>query len=158
MNMDYKTNHLSKELETKDNLLPEFTGLHFTTLGEDIALFDYTAYFEENELEPIDYKVFMRLNKHFINTIAKLRNLNTANLFYQNTNGHILVAGDLVFLFLAFANPALLNYFIALLTEIITDGVAVSNGYLYSNMSDRIPSDVLENLIIERQNDSEHRD
>lgn len=148
--MDFKTNFLSNELKVTDNLLSEFTGLHFATVNEDTALFDYTAYIEENNLEPIDYKVFMRLNKHFIMSIVKLRNLDTSRLFYQNTNGHILVAGELVYLFLCFINPPLIEYLTSLITEILTDGFAVSNGYLYSNTLQRIPTDVLEEIIQSR--------
>lgn len=150
--MDYKTNILSKELETKENMLPEISGLHFGILGEDKAVFDYTAYFEENGLQLIDYKMFMRLNKHFIEILAKPSGKKTSELFYQNTNGHILVAAELAFLFLAFANPELCLYFNGIVADAISDGVAYSNGFLYSMAAQRLPSDVLNDIIKEQQN------
>ena len=62
--MDYKTTTLIKELKTTEILLPEIQGLYFGFMGEDKAVFDYTTYFEENHIQYIDYKVFMRTNKH----------------------------------------------------------------------------------------------
>lgn len=150
--MDYKTNILSKELETKENILPEILGLHFGIMGEEKAVFDYTAYFEENELQHIDYKVFMRVNKHFIETLIAPSGKKTSELFYQNTNGHILVAAELVFLFLAFANPEMCLYFNNIITDAVSDGVAYSNGFLYSMAAQRLPSEALNEIIKERQN------
>lgn len=149
--MDYKTNIINQQIEATDNLLEEINGLHFVVLGEDKALFDYTAYFIENNLEPIHYKVFMRLNKHFIESFIKVRKLDSTQLFYQNKDGHILVTGELVFLFLAFANPELLNYFNNLLTEAISDGFALSNGLIYGEAAERLPTDVLQAIINRRQ-------
>lgn len=150
--MDYKTNILAKKLEAKETLLPEISGLYFGIIGEDKAVFDYTAYFEENELQYIDYKVFMRMNKYFIETIIKPTKKKTSELFYQNTDGHILIAAELVFFFLAFANPEMCLYFNSLITDVISDGVAYSNGFLYSMAAQRLPSEALNEIIKERQN------
>lgn len=96
----------------------------------------------------------MRVNKHFIETLAKSNDKKTSELFFQNTNGHILVSAELVFIFLAFVNPEMFLYFNSLLTDVITDGVAYSNGFVYSMAANRIPSDVLSDLIKERENDA----
>lgn len=152
--MDYKTNILSKELETKETLLPEIHGLYFGIMGEDKAVFDYTAYFEENQLQYIDYKVFMRMNKHFIETLIKPSSKNTSELFYQNSNGHILVDAELAFLFLAFVNPEMMLYFNGIIMDAISSGVAYSNGFLYSMAAQRLPSDTLNEIIKERENDT----
>lgn len=153
--MDYKTNILANELEITETLLPEIAGLHFGILGEDKAVFDYTQYFEENNLQPIDYKIFMRANKHFIEILTKQTNKNTTEVFYQNPNGHILVAAELVFLFLAFANPDMCLYFNGLISDVISDGVAYSNGFIFSMAAQRLPTDVLHDIIKERQNDTD---
>ena len=150
--MDYKTTILRTTLEVGEKLLPEFTGLHFGILGENSAVFDYTAYFEENELEPINYKTFMRLNKHFIEYIIQDSGKGTSQLFFQNTDGHILVAAELSFLFLAFVQPELCRYFNGLVTDAVTEGVAVSNGFVYSQAAQRLPSDTLSEIIRNREN------
>ncbi len=153
--MDYKTIILQEEVKVKETLLPEITNLSFGFLGEERAVFDYTAYIESNDLPPIDYKVFMRSNKRFIETLAKANKKRTSDLFYENRNGHILVAAELVFVFLAFVNPEMLLYFNSLLNEVITDGVAYSQGFVYSMAAQRIPSDALNDIIKERENGTE---
>lgn len=152
--MDYKTTTLIKELETTENLLPEIQGLYFGSIGEDKVVFDYTTYFEENKLQYIDYKVFMRANKHFIESLIKASQKKTSELFYQNANGHILVAAELVFVFLAFANPEMCVYFNSLIADAISYGVAYSNGFLYSMAAQRLPSEALNEIINERKNDA----
>jgi hypothetical protein len=152
--MDYKTTTLIKELETTETLLPEIQGLYFGFMGEDKAVFDYTAYFEENKIQHIDYKVFMRINKHFIEPLVRASQKKTSELFYQNTNGHILVAAELAFVFLAFANPEMCVYFNSLITDVISYGVAYSNGFLYSMAAQRLPSEALNEIINERKNDA----
>lgn len=152
--MDYKTNILKKELKTDEILLPEIEGLTFGILDEDSAVFDYTDYIERNSLTPVDYKVFMRINKHYINILAKSNNKSTAELFFVNTNGHILVAAELTFLFLAFINPELCSYFNSLLKDVIMDGVAHSYGFIYSLAAEKIPNEVLQEIIKERENDT----
>lgn len=150
--MDYKTNILLKELEVKENLLVEIDGLNFGIMGEDKVVFDYTAYFEENNLTPIDYKTFLRYNKHYIETIASYNELKTSEMVYQNTDGHILITSELVFLFLAFANKELLIYFNALLSEVIQHGIAHSNGFIFTMASQRLSTNLLQDIIKEREN------
>lgn len=79
--MDYKTTTLIKELEINEVLLPEIQGLYFGSMGENKAVFDYTAYFEENQIQYIDYKVFMRTNKHFIEPLIKASQKRHQNCF-----------------------------------------------------------------------------
>lgn len=152
--MDYKTIILNNGLEVKESFLPDIPGLYFGVLSEKKAVFDYTAYIEENNLQAIGYKVFMRLNKHFIEPLAEASGRKTSELFYQNTDGHILIASELVFLCLSFVNPNLLRYFNALVSDAISDGVAYSSGFVYSMAANRLPSDVLADIIKERENDA----
>lgn len=152
--MDYKTTILNNGLEVKEPFLPDIPGLYFGVLSENKAVFDFTAYIEENKLPAIDYKAFMRLNKHFIEPLAAINGRKTSELFYQNTDGHILIASELVFLCLSFVNPELLRYFNALVSDAISDGVAYSSGFVYSMAAHRLPSDVLADIIKERNNDS----
>lgn len=152
--MDYKTTILKEEVRTEEILLPEIQDLNFGFLGEGMAVFDYTAYIETNNLPAIDYKVFMRTNKHFIETLAKYYKKKTSKLFFQNANGHILVAAELAFVFLTFVNPEMFLYFNGLLTDVITDGVAFSHGFIFNMAANRLPSEVLSEIIQERENDT----
>lgn len=151
--MDYRTTILSQELIVDDPLLEDIDGLYFGFINEDRAVFDYTRYINENKLEPIDYKVFMRANKHFIEVIAADRGLRTSEIFFQNTNDHILIASELVFVCLAFIDNNLLRYFNALLTDITADGLAFSNTFILKTTTERVPSEVLKSIIRQREID-----
>lgn len=152
--MDYKTNVLKRELKTEDVLIPEIEGLTFGFMDSDTAVFDYTAYIENNSLPQVDYKVFMRTNRHFIESLAKNDGKSTAELFFLNTNGHILIAAELTFLCLAYINPELCGYFNSLLTDVITNGVAYSHGYIYSLAAQKLPNEVMQDIIKERENET----
>lgn len=151
--MDYRTNILTTGVEANMTLLPDINGLYFGVLGGDMTVFDYTRYFEETKLEPIDYKVFMRSNKRNIELLMKQIGKTPNDTFYKNTDGHILVASQLVYTFLAQANTELMFYFNDLLHEILTDGVAYSNGFVYELAADKLPDSVLQDIIKSRKND-----
>lgn len=155
--MDYKTNLLKKEAIVSEEILPEVAGLLFGEVNEQVV-FDYTAYFENNELEQIDYKVFMRTNKRYIDWLAKVKNKGTSDLFYQNTNGHILVAAELVFVFLAFSNIEMFIYFNGLISDVMTSGVAYSDGFVYAAAAERLPTEVLADIIKQRMKEDEEGD
>lgn len=152
--MDYKTTILKEKVTTDETLLPEIADLHFGFLGEKKAVFDYTAYLEASKLPAIDHRVFMRANKHFIETLTKNANKKTSELFYQNTDGHILVDAELAFIFIAYVNPEMFLYFNSILVDAITDGVAYSHDFIFSMAAERLPSDVLSDIIKDRENDA----
>lgn len=153
--MDYKTNVLGRAVEVNEEVLPEVSGLYFGTVGSDQIVFDYTAYFENNKLDFIDHKLFMRANKAYIEVLAKSKGRKTSELFYQNTDGHILVGVELVFIFLAYSNPEMCIYFNSLIGDVVATGVAYSDGFIYHAASERLPSDVLGEIIINRKNNEE---
>lgn len=153
--MDYKTNVLNVKLTADENLLLEIDGLRFAAYINDRVLFDYTAYFENTGIKPIDYKVFMRTCKHFIENFAKETGLKTSELFYQDKSGHIFVASEIVLIFLAFANPELLVYFNNLVGDAVSDGVAYSNGFAYKVAAQRLPDGVLKDIIQKRKEENE---
>ena len=150
--MDYKTNNLLQGVDIEDAIFPEIEGLLFGTFGQDKIVFDYTAYIEFNKLSAVDYKAFMRNAKRSIETLVKHYRLSTSELFYQNTNGHILIEAKLVFVFLAYINPDMLIYFNEIVADTISEGVACSHSYLYSLASEKLPTQELQRIIHERSN------
>lgn len=148
--MDYKTTVLSKPLEVESALLPEVQALKFGSISDEIGVFDYTAYFEYAQIEYVDYKVFMRLNATQIKTLASSANHSTSELFYQNTDGHILVASELTFLFLMFVDAQMLTYINGLLSEIFTDGVTYTAGYIMGLANSRLSDEAINLLTNER--------
>lgn len=149
--MDLKTNILNYAPEVSDELLPEIDGLYFGSLGKDKTVFDYTEYISRNKLENIDYKAFMRQNIRYIKALSEASDVPLTELFYQSQNGHILISQELVFACLAFVNPGLFVYFNSLVADAIFSGVAYSNSFVYDLAANRLPSDVMNEIITERK-------
>lgn len=150
--MDYKTNTLTKQLECKEQALPDFPTVLFGVVPNGPLVFDSTEFYISNELQELDYKVFQRINKRYINSIIKNANVKASDLFYLNHDGHILMHHELIFLFLAFAGPSVAAYFNGILGELFANGVAYSDRFVTSLAAERIPDETLQQIIKDRNN------
>lgn len=150
--MDYKLNTLQKQLECSEQALPDFPTLLFGTIPNGPLVFDSTAFYEANNIEEIDHKVFQRINKRYIESFINNAELKPSDLFFINYDQHILMHHELTFLFLAFAEPTLAAYFNGLIGEIMANGVAYSDGFVLSMATQRIPTDMLQQIINSRTN------
>ena len=145
--MDYKITPLVKQVECEKTEIADFPTLKFGNLLSGQSVFDATRYYEENELEPIDYKIFSRVCKPFINALITRLDLNVGELFFQNTDGHILISKDLAILFLQFANQDVCAYFNQIIWDALENGVAFSDGLVANLAATRIPNEVLQEII-----------
>lgn len=155
--MDYKLNTLQDQLECSEQALPDFPTLLFGTIPNGPLVFDSTAFYEANNIEEIDHKVFQRINKRYIESFINNAELKPSDLFFINHDQHILMHHELTFLFLAFAEPSLAAYFNGLIGEIMANGVAYSDGFVLSMATQRIPTDMLHQIINNRTNASKIR-
>ena len=145
--MDYKLTSLKEKLECEKTEIADFPTLKFGNLLSGQDVFDSTQYYEDNELEPIDYKIFSRVCKCFINALATRLGLNVGELFFQNTDGHILINKDLAILFLQFANPDVCAYFNSVIWDLLENVVAFSDGLVATLAATRVPNEVLQEII-----------
>lgn len=145
--MDFKITTLAKSVECEKAEIADFPTLKFGNLLNGQAVFDSTRYYEDNELEPIDYKIFSRICKCFINALVTRLGLDAGELFFQNTDGHILINKDLAILFLQFANQDVCAYFNQIIWDALENGVAFSDGLVASLAATRVPNDVLQEII-----------
>ena len=153
--MDYKLTVLAKPVECEKAEIVDFPTLKFGNLLNGQPVFDATRYYEENELEPVDHKIFGRICKCFINALVTRMELNVGELFFQNTDGHILINKDLAVLFLQFANPDVCAYFNAMIWDMLENGFALSDGLIATFAATRIPNEVLQEIISTRDNTNE---
>ncbi len=121
--------------------------MKFGNLLNGQTVFDSTKYYEDNELEPIDYKVFSRICKCFIHALVTRMELDVGELFFLNTDGHVLISKDLAILFLQFSNPDVCAYFNSMMWDILDNGFAFSDGLIATLAAARVPNDVLQEII-----------
>lgn len=150
--MDYKLNMLQDAVEVNEIIYPDISGLFFGDVAPGEPVFDFTRYAEENEMEDADHRVFMRMNKFFIEQILSSVGRKTTRAFYMNKDGHILIAAELVFLCVCFFSPDMTQYFSALVSDVLSDGIAYSSGFIYHMAAKRLPTMALEDILKERQN------
>ncbi len=155
--VDYKVNVINDKLEVSDALMSDFPDLLFGMISDGIAVFDATEYCDKDEnATSFNSRVFMRAVKPFIEGFVKIKELDSAKLFYQlGPNGHSLINAQLVFLFLAFTNNTWLAYFNDIVSEAINNGVAYSDSFLLKQAAQRIPSEVLKMIIESREQEDE---
>lgn len=149
--MDYKTTTLDTLLKCEEELLPAFPNLKYGDITEDLTVFDSTAYYKAQEQDEIDHHTFQRINKRYIESFIQYGDVKASELFFLNKDGHILMNKELTFIFLAFATPVFATYFNGLLGDLMANGVAYSDGYIMSLATQRIPTDVLKQIIEERE-------
>ena len=145
--MDYKLTGLVKAVECEKTEIADFPSLKFGNLLNGQAVFDATRYYEEEKLEPIDYKIFSRICKVFISALVTRLELDERELFYLNTDGHILMHKDLAILFLQFSNPDVFTYFNQMIWELMENGIAISDGLVATLAATRVPNEVLQEII-----------
>ena len=150
--MDYKTTTLNELQKCDEVLLGAFPDLKYGNITDDLIVFDATAYYLERDLKEIDYRTFQRINKRYIESLTKYGDASQQELFFLNKDGHILMNKELTFIFLAFAEPVLATYFNGLLGDIMSNGVAYSDSYIVAMASERLPSDILQQIIENRNN------
>lgn len=148
--MDYKTNTLPEQLECKEIALPTFQNLKFGRVAEDLLVFDSDLFCVHEGVQEFDYKVFQRTMKRFIDSITDNTDTDKSQLFWLNHDGHVLIHQELTFLFLAFVKPVIASYFNGLLGEVMSTGVAYSDDFILSMTQQRVPSDVLQDIINSR--------
>lgn len=145
--MDYKLTGLVKAVECEKTEIADFPSLKFGNLANGQAVFDATRYYEEEKLEPIDYRTFSRICKVFISALITRLELDERELFYLNTDGHILMHKDLAILFLQFSNPDVFAYFNQMMWELMENGIAISDGLVATLAATRVPNDILQTII-----------
>lgn len=145
--MDYKLTGLVKAVECEKTEIADFPSLKFGSLANGQSVFDATRYYEEEKMEPVDYKVFSRICKVFISALVTRLELDERELFFQNTDGHILMHKDLTILFLQFSNPDVFVYFNQMTWELMENGIAISDGLVATLAATRVPNEILQEII-----------
>ena len=147
--MDYRINNIDKSVICDEQIIQDIPSLLFTEI-EGAVVFDATGFCLTNNLDEFDYRIFSRINKVYIEALIKETGLDKTKLFFAEKGKHTLVVQDLVFMFLAFVDSGICSYFNNILADAITNGVAFSDGFAVQLASQRIPTDILKEIINNR--------
>lgn len=149
--MDYKVTVMSEQVKCNKNGASNLPVPFFGVLPDGTKVLDMTAYNAENGTQKIDRQAFCRLCKNQIEGLINEGVAQRGKLFFLNTDGHELVCYDLAFLFLSLVDSSVLAYFHQMLDECLTSGIAFSDAFITSMASQRIPTDILQQIIDSRK-------
>lgn len=121
----------------------EFPDLLFGTTTDNGSVFDATSYLQN---KPLTVDDFLQTCGFQIQTLIKSYELDENKCLFINTDGHILIDGSLVYLFLSFVEPDFLAYMCDRCHDLFNDGVAVSDSYLLEHAFIRLDKESI-NMI-----------
>lgn len=137
------------DIKCTEPLFVEFPELLFgTTDDKSVMYFDATAYLSEKHT-PQDFSVedFMRSYCYQIGQIATACNIAKDTVCVMNQDGHTLILSDFAILFLSYTDLYFLVYSQMRTADLLENGVAVSDRYLYQQCATRFTPKVIQSIL-----------
>ncbi len=135
------------ELKCTEQVFSEFPNLLFGNTIDNGSFFDATSYLQNN---PITVDDFLSKCEWMIEALVKSYELDPKKCFLLNNEGHILIDGNLTYLFLSFVEQDFFAYMCDRCHDLFTNGIAVSDSYLLEEASERLNEESLKKI---RSND-----
>lgn len=145
--MTVKVSGKPTDLKCTEQAFSEFPDLLFGNKTDNGIYFDATSYIQN---KPITVDDFLRKCDWEIEALIKSYELNPNECFLINNEGHILIDGNLTYLFLSYVEQDFLAYMCDRCHDLFKDGVAVSDSYILRHAFERLDEKSLNKI---RSND-----
>lgn len=132
----------------KEPSFPEFPNLLFGKSETGRSYFDATYYLSK-QTEPTPIQPFFTQYRYQIKALCDTYEIKDDNVCLINQEGHYLIDGTFMFLFIAFVEPDFLAFMCDRVFELFAHGVAVSDTYLLQAARSRLPGEVLNAISYE---------
>ena len=129
-------------LKCKEQSFPEFPNLLFGKNEAGRSYFDATHYLSKMT-DPMPIQPFFCQYRYQIKALCDTYDIDDNNVCLINEEGHYLIDGVFVFLFIAFVKPDFLAYMCERTFELFAHGVTVSDTYLATAATSRLSKEVL---------------
>lgn len=133
------------KLKCTEQSFPEFTNLLFGQSDFGRTYFDATIYLS-NMTEPRPIQPFFTQYRYQIKALCDTYEISDSKVCLINEEGHFLIDGTFVFLFIAFVEPDFLAYMCDRTFELFAHGISVSDTYLVSAARSRLSSKILHEI------------
>lgn len=130
------------DLKCEEQSFPEFPNLLFGQSETGRSYFDATHYLSKMT-DPMPIQSFFNQYRYQIKALCDTYEIDNDKVCLINKNGHFLIDGTFLFLFIAFVEPDFLAYMCDRTFELFAHGVAVSDTYLLSAAQTRLSSKAL---------------
>lgn len=132
-----------------EHSFPEFPDLLFGVTVEGISVFDATAYLQKAKPEA-SIADFFEQWKAPIESLVEAYKIKEDEVCMVAPNSHFIVDGSLVYLFISFVQPDFLAYMCDRMQQMFSDGVTVSDSYIYGLAKQRLSKEILQEMINEQ--------
>lgn len=130
------------QLKCEEQSFPEFPNLLFGQNEAGRSYFDATHYLSKMT-EPTPIQPFFTHYRYQIKSLCDTYEIDPKQVCLINEEGHYLIDGIFVFLFIAFVKPDFLAYMCDRTFDLFAHGVAVSDTYLVTAARSRLSREVL---------------
>lgn len=151
--MKPKLTTLSKQVICKAPIFEDIPTLKGGVIAPDVEVFDATAFCEEEKLAEVAYTSFYQSCKRYIDAKISTEEWTEATLFFQNTDGHLLVNATIALIFLRYAYPDISTYFDNIVACCLINGAAFSDAFVMRLASNQISDNDLQEIINQRNAD-----
>lgn len=153
--MKPKLNILTKQLNCDTLVFDDFENLKSGNINVNTDLFDATEFCKaEGVEEPAYYQFNTACQRHIA---AKLKELNIkpSEIFYQNKDGHTLIHVALCLIYIRYVSENISAYFDSLVATCLLTGIAMSDSAILNMAANRLPDNVLQDMMTTRKNNNE---
>lgn len=133
------------KLKCTEQSFHEFPNLLFGQSDFGRTYFDATIYLS-NMTEPRPIQPFFTQYRYQIKALCDTYEISDSKVCLINEEGHFLIDGTFVFLFIAFVEPDFLAYMCDRTFELFAHGISVSDTYLVSAARSRLSSKILHEI------------
>lgn len=138
-------------MECKTPIFEDIPALKGGIIVPDIEVFDATDFCEQEKLSEATYTSFYQSCKRYIDAKISTEQWTESTLFFQNTNGHLLINATIALVFLRYAYPDISTYFDNIVACCLINGAAFSDAFVMRLASNQIPDSDLQEIINQRK-------
>lgn len=130
-------------LNCTEQVFSEFPDLLFGKANDNGMFFDATSYLKD---KPFTVDNFFCKCEWMLKSLIKSYKLEEDKCFQINHDGHILIDGNLVYLFLSFVEQDFLAYMCDRCHDLFTEGVAISDSYILHHAYERLDRESIDKI------------
>jgi hypothetical protein len=109
-----------------EQAIPEFPEMLFGTSPENGTFFDATVYIQKKQ-PSLKISDFFKDYKALIDSLCKVYQIESKEICRLNNEGHLLIDGNFLYLFISFVEPEFLAYMCEQINTLFIAGICVSD-------------------------------
>ena len=140
------------DLICNEQAIPEFPELLFGTSNENGTFFDATVYISKKQ-PSLKVEQFFIDYQSPIASLCKVYQIESKDICKLNTEGHLLIDGNFLYLFISFVEPDFLAYMCEQINTLFVAGICVSDTQILNMAKSKLSKEVLMKVFEDGQDE-----